>query len=116
MQKRIALIDLIENQGFGVTQAARQLRIKIPTAKAILYLYRNKKRIFVKKDDPSVRKQIQETKPAETREISTTSPQNQNQNYNGITIPQPLITYPMFYWIPFPYQTGWWFFSGYDTR
>jgi hypothetical protein len=106
MQKRMSLINLIENQGYGVTQAARQLRMKIPTAKAILYLYRNQKRIFVKKDDPSIRKQLSEVKAPEVKEITDVPAENQNQNLNGIIIPEPFISYPMFYWIPFPNQIG----------
>ena len=65
MQKRLTLINLIENEGYGVTQAARKVRIKVPTAKAILYLYRNKKRIFSKRNKASIRSRTLENKAPE---------------------------------------------------
>jgi len=51
-----------------VPQAARNARVKIPTAKAILYLYRKEKRIYVRKDDSSLGHQIPETNVPEIRE------------------------------------------------
>lgn len=38
-------------KGLGVTRAARQLRIKVPTAKVILSNYRKKGKIYKKKSD-----------------------------------------------------------------
>jgi len=51
-----------------VPQAARNARVKIPTAKAILYLYRKEKRIYVRKDDSSLGRQTPEINVPEIRE------------------------------------------------
>ena len=59
-QKRVKLIDLIEKEGYGVTKAARQLRVKIPTAKVILSNYRKKGHIYLKKNDKTAPKQAVE--------------------------------------------------------
>ena len=48
------MIELVENDGIGVTKAAKQLRIKTPTAKVILRNYRNKGRIYIKKIDKNL--------------------------------------------------------------
>jgi hypothetical protein len=50
----VKLLQLIEEEGYGVTRAARHLRLKIPTAKAILYTYRKNGRIYSKKNDKTI--------------------------------------------------------------
>jgi hypothetical protein len=45
---------MVEEQGFGVTKAAKQLRVKLPTAKVILSNYRKKGHIYTKKSDKAV--------------------------------------------------------------
>jgi hypothetical protein len=40
IQKRLKLINLVEEQKIGVSCAAKKLHIKIPTAKVILSSYR----------------------------------------------------------------------------
>jgi transposase len=41
----------VEQQNFGVSKAARKLKIKIATAKVILRAYRQEGKIFKKKGD-----------------------------------------------------------------
>ena len=62
-------------EGLGVTRAARQLRIKVPTAKVILANYRKKGTIYRKKNDMTIPSVVCEPKEPIVKEEPNSEPQ-----------------------------------------
>ena len=59
---------MVEEQGHGVSKAAKKLRIKVPTAKVILSNYRKKGRIYSKKNERTAAESQPEPKTPEVQQ------------------------------------------------